>query len=470
MEKLQALCPLDGRYANKMGNLSAYFSEEALINFRIISEVEYLIFLLNELKGKAAIRPLKSAKQEELRTIYKNREENAFTVKKIEFSGLDGHPATNHDVKAVEYYLAKLLKEKKLAKYRSFLHFGITSEDINNISYSLMISLSLKNEIIPAIDAILKKLKEFSINYSDTPLLARTHGQPAIGTTFGKEFRIFYERVKKLRQELYLSRFSIKLNGAVGNYNALYCAFPSVNWPAFSEKFTKKIASIFDLNLETNLYTTQIENHDSWVSLFHKMNHLNQILISFNQDIWRYISDELIVQVPVKGEIGSSTMPHKVNPIDFENSEGNLSLACSMLSFMCEKLPKSRLQRDLSDSTVERSIGCIFGYSLMGYKSLLRGLEKIKVNEDKSFEVLASHPEVYAEAIQTILRRENYPNPYETLKDLTRGRKVTKGQIISFIKKLKTSPKIKKEMLSIISKPYIGLAAFLSKRGFKTEE
>lgn len=469
MEKLQALSPLDGRYANKIESLRAYFGEEALINFRIKTECEYLIFLLKELRHRRAPSPLNSAQQSDLRSIYSNQEQNAFTVKKIEFSGLDGLPATNHDVKAVEYYLRKILKDKKLEKYSSFLHFGLTSEDINNISYSAMIGLSLKNELIPAIDSITEKLKLLSIEHSDVPLLARTHGQPAVGTTFGKEFRVFYERLKKIRNELSRAEISIKLNGAVGNYNALNCAYPRMDWPLFSEKFASYLSSFFKLKFRASIHTTQIESHDSWINIFQKLNHLNQVLISLNQDIWRYISDDLIIQIPLKGEIGSSTMPQKVNPIDFENSEGNLGLACALLSFFCEKLPKSRLQRDLSDSTVERSIGSAFGYSLIGYKSLLKGLGKIKINAARSASMLLEHPEVYAEAIQTILRRENYPEPYEALKDFTRGRKITRKDLSLFIKSLKIKLSVKRELLKLLSKPYIGLAGELAVKNIKKE-
>ncbi|MEW5951541.1 MAG: adenylosuccinate lyase [Elusimicrobia bacterium] len=467
MEKLEALSPLDGRYANKTESLRNYFSEEALINYRIAVECEYLIFVLKNLNLSRDMRPLSANKELSLRSIYSDRENNALTVKKIEFSGMEGLPATNHDVKAVEYYLRKVLKEKGLEKYCAFLHFGLTSEDINNIAYSLMISAALKNEIIPALDKILKNLKELSVKNAAIPLLARTHGQPAVGTTFGKEFRVFYERILRKRKRLSSCKLNVKINGAVGNYNALNAAYPKIDWISFSQKFISALSRRFSAPLECNLYTTQIENHDSWIEIFTEIKHLNRITASFCRDIWRYISDELIIQIPSKGEIGSSTMPQKINPIDFENAEGNLGLACSLFSFFEEKLPESRLQRDLSDSTVQRSIGSAFGYSLIAYNSLLKGLSKIKISQENSEKSLYEHPEVYAEAVQTILRRELYPNAYEKLKDFSRGKKITMKKWKSLVSSLKISKKAKADILAILNKPYIGLAEKLAIKNLK---
>ena len=463
MEKLQSINPIDGRYRNRTEDLSRYFSEEALINFRIVVECEYFIFLLERLSKKdRRVKPLKKTEIALIRELYLTANKNAFGVKQLEF-GDGGLPATNHDVKAVEYYLKKIFKDSSFRDRLEFFHFGLTSEDVNNIAYSLMIDGGLRKILLPEAGKLLKILKALAFKYAGTPLLARTHGQPAVGTTFGKEFRIFYERLKKQLDAVKRHSLKAKLNGAVGNYNAHISAYPEIDWISFSGEFLKRLGETAGARLEPNIFTTQIENHDSWVELFDRLRHINSILTGFSQDIWRYISDELIIQRPVKGEVGSSTMPHKVNPIDFENAEGNFGLANSLLSFFSAKLPVSRLQRDLSDSTVERNIGSAFAYSLIGYRALLKGLGKIEINPRKSAETLGKNPQIYSEAIQTVLRRERVKNPYELLKGLTHGKKTGKAGILKFIRGLKTGEKTRLELEKLLSKPYTGLAEKLAK-------
>jgi adenylosuccinate lyase len=464
MERIKAISPLDGRYSGKTEVLSQYFSEEALINFRIIVECEYFIFLIEELSNKKKrIKKLTQNQKEAIRAIYKDRIQNALLVKKIEFSGYKNIPATNHDVKAIEYFLRQSFSKIGLSDKMEFLHFALTSEDINNIAYSLMIAMSIKKEILIEAQNIISILKNYAIKYAGCPLLARTHGQSAVGTTFGKEFRIFRERAKRQIEAIKNARINIKLNGAVGNYNAHYASYPDIDWIQFSFKFTRHLNKIFNLNLTTNLHTTQIESHDSWIEIFDRFRHLNSIFVNLSQDIWLYISDDLIKQKSNDGEIGSSTMPHKVNPIDFENAEGNLLLANSLFSFFASKLPISRLQRDLSDSTVERNIGSAFAYSIIGYKSLLNGLGKIEVNEKKSREYLEENIQIYSEGIQTILRREGIKNPYELLKKITRGKKISKSKLLFFINSLKVSKKVKDELIALLGKPYIGISEKLAK-------
>jgi len=464
MEKLQAISPIDGRYKNKTEELSEYFSEEALINYRIFVECEYFIFLLEELsKIDKKIKKLNSKEEKIIREIYFNKSKNAFDVKQIEFKGDQNIPPTNHDVKAVEYFLKKKFLNTTFKDRLEFIHFGLTSEDINNIAYSLIIENSLRKVLYPQIEKILNLLKVYSIKYSSHPLLARTHGQPAVGTTFGKEFRIFYERIKKQLDYLKKHQISIKINGAVGNYNALYSAYPEINWILFSKRFVNKLERITSLKFSTNIFTTQIENHDSWVEIFDRLKHLNFILISLCQDIWLYISRDLIIQKSIKGEIGSSTMPHKINPIDFENAEGNLQISNSFLKLFSDKFPISRLQRDLSDSTVERNIGVSFSHSLIAYKSILKGLNKIEINTKEAEKEFLIHPEIYTEAIQTIMRREKIKNSYEILKNISRGKKISKNILMKFINKLKIREKVKDELKNILNMPYIGLAEKLSK-------
>jgi len=443
-----AINPLDGRYFDKTRALAEYFSEQALMKYRIMMEGEYLIAL--SLLGKTALRKFSASEIKTIKSLYEKFDSVSYAeIKKIE-------GVTNHDVKAVEYFLKEKLSKTSLSDSIEWVHFAITSEDTNNIAYALILSLALEKVLIPVISKIILELNNLAKKYKNLEMLARTHGQPASPTTFGKEMKVFAVRLEKRLTELQNIKIQAKLNGASGNYNAHTAAYPNIDWPEFSQKFIK------DLKLEANLVTTQIESHDSYVAIFDAIKHINTILIGLNQDIWRYISDGWIGQTPKAGETGSSTMPHKINPIDFENSEGNLGLGNALFEFFARKLPISRLQRDLSDSTVERSFGTAFGHSYLAYTSLLKGLSKIKVNEAKIKEDLVTHPEIITEAIQTILRREGVAMPYEKLKELTRGKLVTLSDIHKFVGTLEVSDKLKKEIIKITPENYTGLASKLA--------
>lgn len=443
-----AINPLDGRYFSKTRALVPYFSEEALMKYRVMMECEYLIAL--SALGKTSLRKFSAAEIKSIKSLYEKFDGSGFAkIKKLE-------ETTNHDVKAVEYFLKDELSKTSLKDCTEWLHFATTSEDTNNIAYALLLAGSIEAVMIPEITKIISEINKLAKSYKDLPMLARTHGQSASPTTFGKEMKVFVVRLEKKLETLKGIKIEAKLNGATGNYNAHNVAYPSVDWKAFTTKFIKS------LDLEPNLITTQIECHDSYVEVFDAVKHINTILLGFNQDMWRYISDGWIGQIPKAGETGSSTMPHKINPIDFENSEGNLGLANSLFEFFARKLPISRMQRDLSDSTVERSFGTAFGHTYLAYASLLKGLSKIKVNENKIKEDLLAHPEVVTEAIQTILRREGVAMPYEKLKDLSRGKVVTLHDIHAFINSLDVNDKLKNELLKITPENYTGLASALA--------
>ena len=451
---MQAINPLDGRYYEKTRNLAPYFSEQALMKYRVMMEVKYLI-ALSQL-GKTSLRKFNQNEISILLNLYEKFDDASY--KKIKTF----EATTNHDVKAVEYFIKEKLKGTTLKDSIEWVHFAITSEDTNNIAYALILSDSLEQIMIPEIKKIILELNNLAKKYKNLPMLARTHGQPASPTTFGKEMKVFSARLEKRITGLQNIKIQAKLNGASGNWNAHVAAYPKIDWL----KFTKDFINSFNLEprtskLEPNLITTQIECHDSYVAVFDTLRRINTILLDFNQDMWRYISDNWIIQTPKKGEVGSSTMPHKVNPIDFENSEGNLGLANALFEFFARKLPISRLQRDLSDSTVERSFGTAFGHSYLAYTSLQKGLSKISVNEHKIKEDLLLHPEVIAEAIQTVLRRENYPIPYEALKELTRGKVLTIDDFEKFIDDLKISIKLKIELKKFTPLTYTGLASKL---------
>lgn len=454
-----AINPLDGRYFDKTRELAPYFSEVALMKYRVMMEVEYFIAL--SVTGKTALRKFTAKEIKSARNLYEKFNNVSYEkIKNIE-------SATNHDVKAVEYFIKEKLAKTSLKKETEWIHFALTSEDTNNISYALILSDSLEQVIKPAISKIMGELNTLAKKYKDLPMLARTHGQSASPTTFGKEMRVFSARIEKILEGLQSIKIDAKLNGATGNYNAHIAAYPKVDWVRFSQKFIEgfnKNPKERSQKLRANLITTQIECHDSYVEIFDAVKRINSILLDFNQDMWRYISDEWVGQVPKKGETGSSTMPHKINPIDFENSEGNLGLANALFEFFARKLPISRLQRDLSDSTVERAVGTAFGHSLLAYSSLLKGLSKISVNEARMKEDLLKHPEVIAEAIQTILRREGEKMPYEALKELTRGKQVTLEDFEHFIDLLKVSDKIKIELRKLNPLTYTGLAGKLASK------
>ncbi|HEU0085831.1 MAG TPA: adenylosuccinate lyase [Candidatus Paceibacterota bacterium] len=441
----ETLSPIDNRYGSKTKALLPYFSEKALAKYRVTVEGEYLI----------ALRKLKGAQAVKIRSLYNISDADFKIISDLETKGYKNIKATDHDVKAVEYFIKEKIKDPKLTEW---VHFALTSEDVNNIAYALMIRDSLEEVIKPKIKEIVRELDQLAKKYKSLPMLARTHGQPASPTTFGKEMKVFVARLEKRIDDLSGIKIQAKLNGASGNWNAHVVAFPNTDWPKWSQKFIEAFNKGHQQRLEANLITTQIECHDSYVAVFDTVRQINTILLDFNQDIWRYISDEWIVQKPKEGTIGSSTMPHKINPIKFENSEGNLGIANALFEFFARKLPISRLQRDLSDSTVERNIGVAFAHSLVAYEYLLAGLSRIEVNKEKIVSVLENHPEVIAEAIQTILRREGEPFPYEKLKDLTRGKKVTMEDFSKFIDELPVSEKIKKELRHISPKNYIGIA------------
>ena|SRR3989344_2278915 len=456
---LNSISPIDGRYKKSSFALSPIFSERGLLRYRLMVEGEYLI-ALSSLKIK--LRKLSEREKKLVRSLYGLSEKDAQIISDIETVGYKNIKATDHDVKAVEYFMKMKLAKTSLKNDVEWIHFALTSEDINNIAYSLMISDALDKVIKPKIKEIIDSLKKLAIKYKNLPMLARTHGQSASPTTFGKEMKVFVARLEKQMGGLASIKIQSKLNGATGNYNAHMTAYPKIDWLKFSKNFIESFNKGRSQKLEANLITTQIECHDSYVAVFDTLRRINTILIDFNQDMWRYISDDWIVQKSTEGTVGSSTMPHKINPIKFENSEGNLGMANAFFEFFARKLPVSRLQRDLSDSTVERNFGTAFSHSLIAYEYLLKGLSKIKVNEKKVLEVLNSHFEIIAEAIQTILRREGQEFPYEKLKALTRGRVVSKEDFSLFINNLHVSDKVKKELRKITPQNYTGLASKLA--------
>ena len=442
---ITSLSPLDGRYESKVSELSNYFSEAGLIYYRVYVEIEWLIFICNDLKLKNT-RKFSASEIKFLRKIYDDmNEEEALKVKVIE-------KITNHDVKAIEYYIKEKMFAPKWKDLLEFVHFGCTSEEINNLSYALMVNDGLYECLMESMEDILADILDKVEVYKKIPMLARTHGQPASPTTMGKEFFNVYKRLERQVENLVAVEILGKINGAVGNYNAHHIAYPEIDWIEASEKF------ITNLGLMPNLYTTQIEPHDFLAEIFDCMKRINTILIDFDRDIWTYVSLGYFKQKLKEGEVGSSTMPHKVNPIDFENSEGNLGMANSLLSHFSEKLPISRMQRDLTDSTVQRNIGSAFGYCLLAYDSLLKGLGKLEINEKALEKDLNDNWEVLAEAVQTVMRKNNIEKPYEKLKELTRGKRLTEKDYKEFVKKLKLPKGDSERLMNLTPSTYIGLA------------
>lgn len=440
---LKAISPIDGRYHSKTVELNDFFSEFALIRYRVMVEVEYFIALceiplpqLEDFEGDF----------EDLRAIYEEfQTEDAEEIKEIE-------KTTNHDVKAVEYYLKRQFDEMGLEKWKEFLHFGLTSQDINNTAVPLSMMEAHKLVVKPAIEEVIDKLKGMAKEWRDIPMLARTHGQPASPTHLGKEIYVFVERLRDQLQMLNNVPFTAKFGGATGNMNAHKVAYPDIDWPAFAKNFVEK-----SLHLKRQQTTTQIEHYDYMAAYFDALRRVNTILIDLSRDIWMYVSMEYFKQKIKAGEVGSSAMPHKVNPIDFENAEGNLGMANAILTFLSTKLPISRLQRDLTDSTVTRNIGVPIAHTLIALKSLMKGLDKLLLNEDKIRQDLQQNYAVVAEAIQTILRREQVEGAYELLKGLTRTNKhIDKAAIDEFIKGLPVSEKIKAELAAITPENYTG--------------
>ena len=442
---LKAISPIDGRYADKTTFLVPFFSEMALIRYRVQVEVEYFIALCELPLPQLAAFP--KEKYTDLRKLYQNfTEEEALKVKEIE-------QTTNHDVKAVEYFIKEAFDYLQLQPYKEFIHFGLTSQDINNTAIPLSIKEAVQQVYLPALEQLLSKLRSLVAQWEEVPLLARTHGQPASPTRLGKEFEVFVVRMEQQLQTLIAVPYAAKFGGATGNYNAHKVAYPNIDWKAFGTRFVEEI-----LVLHHSFPTTQIEHYDHLAALFDALKRINTILIDLNRDIWTYISMDYFKQQIKAGEVGSSAMPHKVNPIDFENSEGNLGIANALLEHLSAKLPISRLQRDLTDSTVLRNVGVPFGHILIALQSTLKGLNKLLLNEDKIREDLQDHWAVVAEAIQTILRREGYPNPYEALKALTRtNTAITAETISNFIDTLEVSEDVKAELKVITPENYTGV-------------
>ena len=443
INSINAISPIDGRYSNQTSNLQDFFSEKALIKYRLKIEIEYFI-RLTELKIDG-LKSWKKSNNKLLRKIYTDFDEkNALEIKEIE-------KTTNHDVKAVEYFLKNKFKSLRFEKFSEFVHFGLTSQDINNSAIPLSIKDYIKSYKL-LIQNLLKLIKQKSKEYKSISMLARTHGQPASPTRLGKEFEVFEVRINEQIKQLKNIPFSAKFGGATGNFNAHNLTFPKINWKKFAESFMK------DLGLKLSFPTTQIEHYDNLASLFDNLKRINTIIIDFNQDMWLYISMDYFKQKIKKGEIGSSAMPHKVNPIDFENSEGNLGLANSIFNHLSTKLPISRLQRDLTDSTVLRNIGVPIAHTIIGINSTIKGINKLLVNSEKINEDLENNWIVIAEGIQNILRKEGYPNPYELLKDLTRNnKKINQDTFTKFINSLDISEKLKKDLKKITPYNYTGI-------------
>jgi len=445
ISSLNAISPIDGRYRNKVEKLAPYFSEEALIKYRVQVEIEYFIALCEVPLPQLA--DFNTALFDDLRAIYKN-----FTA--IDASAIkDIEKVTNHDVKAVEYFIKEKFDSLQISEYKEFIHFGLTSQDINNTSIPLSIKDAMNDVYVPEYFEVLNKLKTLAEDWKSVPMLARTHGQPASPTRLGKEIHVFVTRLEAQFDLLNDIPSAAKFGGATGNFNAHLVAYPEIDWKAFGSQFVQE-----KLGLHHSFPTTQIEHYDHMAALFDTLKRINTILIDLDRDIWTYVSMDYFKQRIKAGEVGSSAMPHKVNPIDFENSEGNLGIANAIFEHLSAKLPISRLQRDLTDSTVLRNVGVPFGHTIIGFKSILKGLNKLLLNESKFAEDLENNWAVVAEAIQTILRRESYPNPYEALKGLTRtNEKINQQSISNFIDTLEVSDGIKKELKAITPSNYTGI-------------
>ena len=442
-EPLKAISPLDGRYFKSTEFLSDYFSEHALIRYRTKVEIEYLISLSLE-NGIPELEPFSKKDQQKLRRIYNSFNiDDSKRVKAIEI-------ATNHDVKAVEYFIREKLEKLNKKRIYPWIHFALTSEDVNNLSYSLMWQEAFKNEFLPTLNDVIKKLKTISKQFSKTPMLALTHGQSATPTTFGKEISVFVHRLTRQHKHMRGHTLLGKFGGATGTWAAHSLAYPKVNWLHFTKKF------VTTLGLEANLVTTQIEPHDSVIESYHSIIRTDNILIDLCRDIWSYVSRGILKQKKVPGEVGSSTMPHKINPIQFENAEGNLGLANAMLGHLSNKLPISRMQRDLTDSTTLRNQGIAMGYSYLACKNILKGLKRITVNKSRMKIELNEHWEVLAEAIQTVLRKSGDKGAYNKIKKLTRGVALNQESYLALVESLDVADKDKKSLLNLTPSTYVG--------------
>ena len=445
LTQLNAISPIDGRYRNKIANLANYFSEEALIKYRVKVEIEYFIALCDIPLPQLA--DFNKDLYADLRNIYEEfSTEDAQKIKDIE-------AITNHDVKAVEYFIKEEFDKLSLNKYKEFIHFGLTSQDINNTAIPLSIKDAMDEVYYPALDELVSKLADLAEEWDHIPMLARTHGQPASPTRLGKEFFVFVERINNQAIHIQHTPHAAKFGGATGNFNAHKVAYKDIDWKNFGTHFVEDI-----LGLHHSFPTTQIEHYDHMAALYDGLKRVNNILIDLDRDVWTYVSNDYFKQKIKEGEVGSSAMPHKVNPIDFENSEGNLGIANAIFEHLSAKLPISRLQRDLTDSTVLRNVGVPFGHTLIAFSSTLKGLNKLLLNETKFADDLENNWTVVAEAIQTILRREAYPNPYEALKGLTRtNEKINQKSIANFIDTLEVSSEIKEELKAITPANYTGI-------------
>ena len=445
LTELNAISPIDGRYRSKTVSLAPFFSEEALIKYRVLVEIEYFIALREA--NLSQLAAIDKSVYNSLRAIYQNfSTKDALWIKETE-------KTTNHDVKAVEYFIKSKFDGLGLQAYKEFIHFGLTSQDINNTAIPLSTKEAFEKVYLPSLVSVIAKLKELAMEWADIPMLARTHGQPASPTRLGKEILVFVERLEEQMRLLFTIPFAAKFGGATGNYNAHKVAYPTTDWRKFGTEFVEN-----SLGLHHSFPTTQIEHYDHFAAFFDALKRINTILIDLDRDIWTYVSMDYFKQKIKAGEIGSSAMPHKVNPIDFENSEGNLGIANAIFEHLSAKLPVSRLQRDLTDSTILRNIGVPMGHTLIAFESTLKGLNKLLLNEPKFHEDLEKNWAVVAEAIQTILRREGYPNPYEALKGLTRTNEaIDKNAIHTFIQSLTISEAIKAELMQITPSNYLGI-------------
>ena len=440
-DRLNAISPLDGRYGNAVKNLSAFFSESALMRFRLKVEIEYLIAIGNE-KRIHELGPFSTTEQTRLREIYKNfNSTGAEKVKEIEAT-------TNHDVKAIEYYI----QDKVKMALHPWIHFALTSEDVNNLSYSLMWKDGLQQAYLSTLQLVNKELKKLARKYKKSSMLALTHGQPATPTTLGKELAVFCARLDRQIKQIKAHKFLGKFGGATGTWSAHVVAYPKTNWKRFAERLIKS------LGLEPNMITTQIEPHDSLAESYHQIIRVNSVLTGLCRDMWSYISRGILAQKKISGEVGSSTMPHKINPIQFENAEGNLCLSSSLLTHLAAKLTISRMQRDLSDSTTLRNQGVALGYSYLALRNISKGLGRITIDKSKLTQELDNHWEVLAEAIQTILRKSGNPDAYEQLKEIVRGQSITAETVTGFVSLLKISNADKKVLMKLTPESYIGLA------------